>query len=130
MTDPIADMATRIRNALKTGKDSCVVPYSSFKMEILKVLQKTGYVHDLRKTARGSRKLIDVTLAYAPGRRPMISEIRRISKPGKRVYRGRGGIISVRSGLGVSVVSTPRGVKTGGDAIGEGVGGEVLLEIF
>jgi small subunit ribosomal protein S8 len=130
VTDPIADMLTRIRNALMARHDYADVPASKLKEAIVQVLKREGYIAGYEVRTEGSHKTIRIHLAYGENREPAISGIERVSKPGLRVYAGRGEIPRVYGGLGIAVLSTPQGVMTGKDARQRGVGGEVLCYVW
>jgi len=125
MTDPVADMLTRIRNALRAKKQDVSVPSSKLKGEILKILKEEGYIEDYTQNG-----VIKVRLKYGPEDRSVITEIKRISKPGKRVYVDVGGIPRVMNGIGIAVISTSRGIVTDEAARKLGVGGELLFTVY
>ncbi|MDP2870289.1 30S ribosomal protein S8 [Methyloversatilis sp.] len=125
MSDPIADMLTRIRNAQMAQKGSVVMPSSKIKVAIAGVLQSEGYIEGFSVRANGQKSDLELVLKYYSGR-PVIERIERISRPGLRVYRGSDDLPRVMNGLGVAIVSTPRGVMTDRKARAEKVGGEVL----
>ena len=125
MSDPIADMLVRIRNAQMVGHAEAVMPASRLKAAIAKVLKDEGYIEDFALRENGARKELAVALKYYAGR-PVIERLERVSKPGLRVYRGRDDIPRVMNGLGVAILSTSRGVMTDRKARADGVGGEVL----
>ena len=128
MSDPIADMLTRIRNAQMVEKASVTMPASKVKTAIAQVLKDEGYIDGFQvKTANGKTEL-EIALKYYAGR-PVIERIERVSRPGLRVYRGRNEIPQVQNGLGVAIVTTPRGVMTDRKARATGVGGEVLCYV-
>ncbi len=132
MSDPIADMLTRMRNALMVGLPNVAVPYSNLKAEMAKVMQAEGYIEGFSVT-EGPKRNIVVDLKYFGKRRirkPVISGLRRVSTPGCRVYAGRSEIPWVLSGMGIAIMSTPKGVMTGAQARREGVGGEVLAYVW
>lgn len=129
MTDPIADMLTRIRNAFMAGHGEVVVPDSVIKGEIARVLAEEGYVESYRVAENGVKKNIIIKLKYGADGRPAIEEIKRISKPSRRVYVGKGNIPRVRGGMGVSILSTSRGVMTGVAARNENIGGEIICTV-
>lgn len=125
MTDPIADMLTRIRNAQQVEKVAVAMPSSKLKVAIAQVLKDEGYIEDFAvRTAEGKSQL-DIALKYYAGR-PVIERIERVSKPGLRVYKGAGDLPRVMNGLGIAIVSTPKGVMTDRKARVSNVGGEVL----
>ncbi|MDP2810182.1 MAG: 30S ribosomal protein S8 [Rhodocyclaceae bacterium] len=125
MTDPIADMLTRIRNAQMAEKSAVIMPASKLKVAIARVLKDEGYIDDFA-VREGSNKLeLDIALKYYAGR-PVIERIERVSRPGLRVYKGKDDLPRVLNGLGVAIVSTPKGVMTDRRARASNVGGEVL----
>jgi len=125
MTDPIADMLTRIRNAQLVEKASVSVPASKIKAAIANVLKDEGYIEDFALREGEGKPYLDIALKYYAGR-PVIEKIERISKPGLRVYKGKDELPKVMNGLGVAIVSTPKGVMTDRKARASNVGGEVL----
>jgi small subunit ribosomal protein S8 len=125
MSDPIADMLIRIRNAQMVGHAEAVMPASRLKAAIAKVLKDEGYIEDFALRENGARKELAIGLKYYAGR-PVIERLERVSKPGLRVYKGRDDIPRVMNGLGVAILSTSRGVMTDRKARADGVGGEVL----
>jgi small subunit ribosomal protein S8 len=125
MTDPIADMLTRIRNAQMADKLAVSMPSSKIKVSIAKVLKDEGYIDDFAIRDNSGKSELDIALKYYAGR-PVIERIERVSKPGLRVYRGRDDLPRVMNGLGVAIVSTPKGVMTDRKARASNVGGEVL----
>jgi small subunit ribosomal protein S8 len=125
MSDPIADMFTRIRNAQSVDKQSVVMPSSKLKVAIAKVLKDEGYIESYQVKADGTKAELEVQLKYYAGR-PVIERIERVSRPGLRVYKGRHAIPQVMNGLGVAIVTTSRGVMTDRRARADGVGGEVI----
>jgi small subunit ribosomal protein S8 len=125
MSDPIADMLIRIRNAQMVGHVETVMPASRLKVSIAKVLKDEGYIEDFALRESGIRKELAIALKYYAGR-PVIERLERVSKPGLRVYKGRDDIPRVMNGLGVAILSTSRGVMTDRKARADGVGGEVL----
>jgi small subunit ribosomal protein S8 len=129
-TDPIADMLTRIRNAIKARHPKVDVPASRLKTEIARILKEEGYILNYKMAEDGAKKTIRIYLKYQANNKPVISGLRRISRPGCRVYAGHEEIPRVLGGLGVNILTTPRGVMTGRDARKQSVGGEVLCEIL
>lgn len=125
MTDPIADMLTRIRNAQLSEKTSVVMPASKIKSAIAQVLKDEGYIEDFKVNSDGVKSVLEIGLKYYAGR-PVIEKIERVSRPGLRIYRGSKDIPPVMNGLGIAIVSTSRGVMTDRKARSNGVGGEVL----
>ena len=129
MSDPIADMLTRIRNGLHARKQTVSMPASRTKSSVAAVLKQEGYIKDFNSAGEGVKKSLDIELKYFQGL-PVIEEIKRISTPGCRVYAGSNDIPAVKDGLGVSLVSTSKGVMTGKEAKEQGVGGEILCTVF
>ena len=125
MSDPVADMLTRIRNAQLSEKQSVAMPSSKLKVAIAKVLKDEGYIDDVAVRGEANRAILEISLKYYAGK-PVIEKIERVSRPGLRIYRPSGDIPRVMNGLGVAIVSTSRGVMTDRKARGLGVGGEVL----
>ena len=133
MSDPIADMLTRVRNALMAGKATAEVPASKIKIEIARILKEEGFIEDFTVGDEVPYALITITLKYYGARRerkPVITSIQRVSKPGRRVYRGRTDLPRVLSGIGIAIVTTPKGVMTAQQARRERVGGEVLCYVW
>ena len=131
MTDPIADMLTRVRNAIRVRKPSVDVNASRFVRSVAEVLRREGYVEDIRPAeSPAGRAMLRIYLKYDGDGNPVISSIGRVSRPGRREYRGVHGIPKVLNGLGISVLSTSRGVFSDREAREQGVGGEVLCEIW
>ena len=131
--DPIADMLTRVRNALMIGKATVDVPRSKIKSEIARILKEEGYIEDYQVIEAQPVSNIQITLKYYGARRerrPVITNIERISKPGRRVYRGRRDLPRVMSGIGIAIVTTPKGVMTAQQARRERTGGEVLCYVW
>ncbi len=128
MSDPIADLLTRIRNAQMVAKTSVRVPSSKVKVAIAQVLQDEGYVDSFKVNSVDGKPELEITLKYYAGR-PVIERIERVSRPGLRVYRGSSSIPQVQNGLGVAIVTTPKGVMTDRKARATGVGGEVLCYV-
>ena len=127
MTDPIADMLTRIRNAQSVDKTAVTMPSSKLKVAIAQVLKDEGYIDDY--AVKGEQKAeLEIALKYYAGR-PVIERIERVSRPGLRIYRGRHEIPTVMNGLGVAIVTTPKGVMTDRKARAAGIGGEVLCYV-
>jgi len=130
MTDPIADMMTRIRNATTVRHDRADVPASKIKLEIAKILKQEGFIRTFKTLEEGPQGVLRIYLKYADDGEPAIHGIQRVSKPGRRVYRGVEELPKVRNGLGVAVISTNRGVVTDEQARSLRVGGEVLCEVW
>lgn len=130
MTDPIADMLTRIRNAFMAGHDHVEIPGSVIKGEIARVLTEEGYVESYKITEEGVKKTINIKLKYRPDGKAAIDEIKRISKPSRRVYVGKDDIPRVRGGMGISILSTSSGIMTGVAARSKSIGGEILCTVI
>ena len=129
MTDPITDMLNRIRNASAVSKPEVVLPYSNFKNEIAGILAKEGFLGEVKKVAKGKSKLLKIQLKYKSGI-PAIEGAKRVSKPGQRIYAKVHDIKKVKGGYGISIISTPKGLMTNGQARKAKMGGEILLEIW
>src|SRR5574338_613195 len=125
MTDPIADMLVRIRNAAAVGKQTVKMPSSKTKVAIANVLKDEGYIGDLRVTENGAKAELEIVLKYFEGK-PVIETLKRVSRSGLRHYRGKDALPKVLGGLGVAIISTSKGIMTDARARQEGVGGEVL----
>jgi small subunit ribosomal protein S8 len=134
MTDPIADMISRIRNAVHGRHQRVEIPASRFKLEIARILEKEGYIQSFKMiegaAADQTRPAIRIFLKYGPRGEKVISGLERVSRPGRRVYFGSGDVPPVMGGLGTSILTTSRGVMTGREAVKAGVGGEVLCNIW
>jgi len=128
MSDPIADMLTRIRNAQSVNKVSVSMPASKLKSAIAAVLKDEGYIDDFAVAANDGKPLLNISLKYYAGR-PVIEKIDRVSKPGLRIYKGSDNIPKVMNGLGVTIMSTSKGVMTDRKAQAAGIGGEVLCVV-
>ena len=128
MSDPIADMLTRIRNAQMVEKASVTMPASKVKTAIAQVLKDEGYIDGFQVKSNDGKNELEIALKYYAGR-PVIERIERVSRPGLRVYRGRNAIPQVQNGLGVAIVTTPQGVMTDRKARATGTGGEVLCYV-
>lgn len=133
VNDPIADMLTRIRNALMIGRETVEIPVSRLKIEIARILKEEGYIEEYSIVEKTPYSLIAITLKYHGARRqrmPVITHLERVSKPGRRVYRGRKDLPRVQSGTGIAIVTTPKGVMTAAQARRERTGGEVLCYVW
>lgn len=128
-TDPIADLLTRIRNAVAVGKNEITVPASKLKLTVAKELKRAGYLTDVKVESAKPRDIIVITI-NKPGENATINEITRVSKPGRRVYVGANEIPKVKSGRGLVLVSTSKGVITGSEAVQQRLGGELLLKVY
>lgn len=130
MTDPLGDMLTRIKNGQAARKDSVVTPASKLRISVLEVLQREGYIRGWSsETLDGSHPAVRIELKYFEGQ-PAIRELKRVSKPGRRVYSGVTTLPRVKNGLGITIVSTPKGVLSDAEARQQNVGGEVLCQVF
>ena len=129
VTDPIADLLVRIKNAGNTGLPSTTIPYSQLKFEIVNLLEKEGYVGSVSKKGKKAKKVIEVGIAYID-KKPRIADAVRVSKPSRRIYMGVNDIRPVRHGYGLTVLSTPKGIMTDKEARKEHVGGEALFKIW
>ena len=129
MQDTMADMATRIRNAQRIGKEKVSVPDSRLKRAVLDVLKREGYIADYQSHGEKAQATIEIELKYYQGA-SVIEDIQRVSRPSLRVYRSARELPQIKNGFGVAVVSTSRGVLSDAEARREGVGGEILLEVF
>lgn len=130
LTDPVADFLTRIRNAHNARHQKMDVPASKLKAEIARILKEEGYIANVKPVEEEGRQVLRVYLKYGANNESAIRDLKRISKPGCRVYIGKDEIRRVQGGLGISIMTTPRGVMTGRQARREGVGGEILCEVW
>jgi small subunit ribosomal protein S8 len=130
ITDPIADMLTRIRNALIARHDSTDVPVSKLKVSLAETLKREGFIRDFEVLQDGPKRTIRVHLAYSDKREPVIAGLQRVSKPGLRVYVQKREVPRVYGGLGVAIISTSQGVLTGREARRRGLGGEVICYVW
>ncbi len=130
LTDPVADFLARIRNAIGARHQKLDVPASKLKLELARILKEEGYVANFKQVEEGGHKLLRVYLKYGANNEAVITNLARVSRPGCRVYVGRNEIPRVLGGLGINILTTPKGVMTGRDARKQGVGGEVLCEIW
>ncbi len=130
MTDPISDMLTRIRNALIAKHKTVGIPASGIKVEVVKVLKEEGYISGYRVNEDGFIKTINLELKYSEEHDSIIREIKRISKPGRRVYVKKNEIPRVRGGLGITLLSTSKGIMTGSRARSLGIGGELICTVL
>jgi len=132
VNDPIADLLTRIRNALMMGHSSVVMPSSKLKVAVTEILKREGYIEEY-SVSEDAKPVLTIELKYHGKRRvrvPVISHLERVSKPGRRVYRGKDKIPYVLSGMGIAIMSTPKGVMTGAEARRQGLGGEILALVY
>lgn len=130
LTDPVADLLTRIRNGARAKHPRVDIPASKLKVEIARILKEEGYLANFKMVEEKGKKTLRVFLRYTPDRRSVITDLKRISRPGSRRYTGKADIRQVVGGMGISIISTPRGLMTGQTARKEGVGGEVLCEVW
>ena len=130
LTDPVADFLTRIRNAMRSKHQKLDVPASKLKAEIARILKEEGYIANYKPTEEDGQKVLRVYLKYGPNNESVIRDLQRVSRPGCRVYQGKGDIRRVQGGLGIAILTTPKGVMTGRQARREGVGGELLCEVW
>ncbi|MDQ2893283.1 MAG: 30S ribosomal protein S8 [Pseudomonadota bacterium] len=129
VTDPLGDLLTRIRNGQRAKKDSVLSPASKLRVRVLDVLQREGYIRGYSEEQMGPAAGVRIELKYFEGQ-PAIKHVARVSKPGRRVYSGSQSLPRVMNGLGITIVSTPRGVLSDAEAREQNVGGEVLAEVF
>lgn len=127
--DSIADMLNRIRNAQAVLKEEVLVPFSSLKYEIARILEKQGFVKKAEKKGRTHKKVIEITLKYDE-KRPAISGLKKISRPGQRIYKGFREIRPVKGGYGIAIISTPKGLMTNKEARKQKLGGEIICEVW
>lgn len=130
MTDPLSDMLTRIRNASMVRKATVELPSSKLKEGVAQVLVRQGYLADAQAVEQGTKRVLKLTLKYSADRTPVITAIRRISKPGRRLYAKADELKTVRSGFGITILSTPQGLMTNVDAKKLRLGGELICEIY
>jgi small subunit ribosomal protein S8 len=130
MTDPVADMITRIRNGVRAKLAKVDVPASKLKVEIARILKDEGYISNFKKTEDERQGVLRVYLKYGPGMERVITDLQRVSRPGCRIYCGKDQIPRVFGGLGINILSTSRGLMTGRTAAREGVGGEILCNVW
>ena len=129
INDPVGDLITRIRNAHLRGRSKTLSPASTLRTRVLQVLKDEGYIRDFREIEKEGRKELEIELKYFEGA-PAIQEIQRVSKPGRRVYSSIKDLRLVRNGLGISIISTPKGVMSDNAARDANVGGEILCEVY
>lgn len=129
LTDPLGDMLTRIRNAQLRGRSNVCSPTSKLRENVLAVLEREGYIRSFAQVEKDGKRELEIQLKYFEGA-PVISEIKRVSKPGRRVYSAVKDLPLVRNGLGISVLSTPKGVMSDADARAQNVGGEILFRVY
>lgn len=130
LTDPVADFLTRIRNSIRARHQKLDIPASKLKAEIARILKDEGYIANYKATEENGQRILRVYLKYGTNNEAAIRDLQRVSRPGCRVYVGRDEIRRVQGGLGISIMTTPKGVMTGRQARREGVGGEILCEVW
>ncbi len=130
MTDPVADLITRIRNGVRAKLPRVDVPSSKLKVEIARILKDEGYVANFKVQEDDKQGVLRIWLKYGPGMERVITDLQRVSRPGCRIYCGKDQIPRVYGGLGINIISTSRGVMTGRDAARSGVGGEILVNVW
>jgi small subunit ribosomal protein S8 len=130
MTDPVADMLTRIRNSVRAKLPKVDIPSSKLKVEIARILKNEGYVANFKVNDDGKQGMLRVYLKYGPGMERVITDVQRVSRPGCRIYCGKDRIPRVYGGLGINILSTSRGLMTGRSAAKEGVGGEIICNVW
>jgi len=130
VTDPVADLLTRIRNANLASKDELLAPVSNLSAAVLDILVSQGYLEGYDREGEGVHQAFRIRLKYGPRKQRTISGIRRVSKPGRRIYKGRHDLPRVQGGLGIAIVSTSQGLMTDKDASRKGIGGEVLAYVW
>src|ERR1700712_4345297 len=130
LTDPVADFLTRIRNSIRARHQKLDAPASKLKSEIARILKEEGYIANYKPTEENGMKVIRVYLKYNTNNESVIKDLKRVSRPGCRVYQGKSDIRRVQGGLGIAILTTPKGVMTGRQARREGVGGELLCEVW
>ena len=130
LTDPVADLLTRIRNAVSARQQKLDVPASKLKMEMARILKEEGYISNFKATEENGRKVLRVYLKYGSNNEAAITNLARVSRPGCRVYVGHQEIPRVLGGLGINILTTPKGLMTGRQARKSGIGGEILCEVW
>jgi len=130
MTDPIGDMLTRLKNALMARHKSVIVSASKMKLEIARILKEEGYIEDYKYIKEETQPKIEIILKYDENKRPIIAGVKRVSKPGRRIYKGYRDLPKVLDGFGIAIVSTSQGIMTDHEARKRKVGGEVICEIW
>ena len=130
LTDPVSDFLTRVRNAIKARQQKVDIPHSKLKAEMARILKEEGYIANFKTTDEEGHKVLRVYLKYSSDNSSPMSDLKRVSRPGCRVYVGHDEIKRVQGGFGISILTTPRGVMTGRQARREGVGGEILCDVW
>ena len=129
LTDPISDMLTRIRNASRVGFVEVIIPHSGFKFNVAKILEKEKYVKLVKETEKSGKKSLVIELAYQNGR-PVISQLKRVSRPSQKIYAKKGDLPHVLNDYGLAIISTPAGLMTNKEAKKKGLGGEIVCEVY
>jgi small subunit ribosomal protein S8 len=129
-TDPIADYLTRIRNGIMAGHDAVVVPTSKIKAQLCGILKQEGYIHSFKQVDHEGRSYLILNLKYVKDKENVIHGLRRVSRPGLRIYTGAKDITDVHGGLGIAILSTPKGLLTGKEAKKQNIGGEILAHVW
>jgi small subunit ribosomal protein S8 len=129
MNDPVSDLLTRMRNAIASKRESLEVPSSKLKLEIVRIFKEEGYISNFAVSKDGPQGKIQIQLRYGPSKRPVLSSLQRVSRPGCRVYARKGRIPTVLGGMGICLVSTSQGIFTGKQAQEKGLGGEILCSV-
>jgi small subunit ribosomal protein S8 len=130
MTDPIADMLTRIRNAMKARFEKVAIPASSVKVNIARILKEQGYIQSYVVVQDGKQGVLEISLKYGEKGEPVITELIRLSKPSRRIYVNKNNVPKIRNGMGIAVISTSKGIVTDAVARQQGVGGELLCSVW
>ena len=130
VNDPISDFLTRVRNATLVSKSNVEIPHSNFKFELAKLFKDEGYISDVEVKGDGAKKVLNLTIKFSDEGKSVIAGLNRLSKPGRRVYSGAERIPYVHNGLGISIISTSKGVMTDTDAREQKVGGEIICKVF
>lgn len=130
MIDPITDILNRIRNAQSVNKETVTVPFSNLKYEIAKILEKEDFIEKVEKKGRKIKKIIEITLKYDKNKKPVISGLKRISKPGQRIYKSFKEIKPIKGGYGIAIISTSKGLMIDKEARKQKLGGEVICEVW
>lgn len=129
MADPVSDMLIRVKNSQRARHETVIIPFSKFKLAIAKLLEKNGYIGEVSKKGKKIKRYLEIKLLYK-NKTPMINEIRRVSKSGQRIYVPKDKIKTIKQGYGISIISTSRGLMTNKEAKKEGLGGEMIAEIW
>jgi small subunit ribosomal protein S8 len=130
MTDPIADMLARLRNAGMAKHAQTTMPHSGIKVELARILKESGYINDYKVSKEGAKSTLTIAMRYGPEGERVISGIERVSRSGRRVYVNKNEIPQILGGLGITIISTPQGMMTGGESRRRGLGGEVICSVW